>query len=298
MYVISPRVPHGPSVPHSLFDSNQYPTFQLRPPTQPEAHVEAPDLSPLSVQSQCAVFLFDTVLQLSHVRWMSVFFCGSSHCSELPLLSPSSPHCAPGQYKDRAARGRVCSPPGIQHEFTMRRQSSAQIGAMADAALDSSGESSDAEEDDEFGLPRRRGGPIVRSVSSELLDDSRPKPHRSGSPGPSGRKPRVGSLLRLVLLVVGSLPLLVFCSRLGGLRTSFALRGVLGESVLAQETAPDRAWQGGPTAINSTDGILPTTIGGLAVKWGGAGGLARAVADEQGGGGGGAGRGRRLKSVA
>ena len=97
MYVISPRVPHGPSVPHSLFDSNQYPTFQLRPPTQPEAHVEAPDLSPLSVQSQCAVFLFDTVLQLSHVRWMSVFFCGSSHCEELPLLPPSSPHCARGR---------------------------------------------------------------------------------------------------------------------------------------------------------------------------------------------------------
>ena len=139
----------------------------------------------------------------------------------------------------------------------------------------------------------------MRSVSSELLDDSRPKPHRSGSPGPSGRKPRVGSLLRLVLLVVGTgLPLLVFCSRLGGLRASFALRGALGESVLAQETAPDRAWQGGPTAINRTDGVLPTTIGGLAVKWGGGGGLARAVADERGGDGGGAGRGRRLKSVA
>lgn len=176
----------------------------------------------------------------------------------------------------------------------MRRQSSAQIGAAADAALDSSGESSGAEEDDEFGLPRRRGGPIVRSVSSELLDDSRPKPHRSGSPCPSGRKPRVGSLLRLVLLVVAGLPLLIFCNRLGGLRASFALRGVLGESVLEQEATPDRAWQDGPTAINRTDGVLPETMGGLAVKWGGAGGLA----DERGGGGGGAGRGRRLKSVA
>ena len=176
----------------------------------------------------------------------------------------------------------------------MRRQSSAQIGAAADAALDSSGESSGAEEDDEFGLPRRRGGPIVRSVSSELLDDSRPKPHRSGSPCPSGRKPRVGSLLRLVLLVVAGLPLLIFCSRLGGLRASFALRGVLGDSVLEQEAAPDRPWQGGPTAINRTDGVLPGTMGGLGVKWGGAGGLA----DERGGDGGGAGRGRRLKSVA
>ena len=171
----------------------------------------------------------------------------------------------------------------------MRRLSAAQIGAAADAALDSSGESSGAEEEDEFGLPRRRAGPIVRSVSSELLDESRPKPHR---------KPRV-DLLRLVLLVVAGLPLLVFCSRLGGLRTSFALRGVLGDSVIEQETSPDRVWQGGPTAINGTDGVLPTTMGGLAVKWGGAGGLARTVSDEQGGGaGGGAGRGRRLRSVA
>ena len=56
----------------------------------------------------------------------------------------------------------------------MRRLSAAQIGAAADAALDSSGESSGAEEDDEFGLPRRRAGPIVRSVSSELLDDMKP----------------------------------------------------------------------------------------------------------------------------
>ena len=55
----------------------------------------------------------------------------------------------------------------------MRRLSAAQIGAAADAALDSSGESSGAEEEDEFGLPRRRAGPIVRSVSSELLDESR-----------------------------------------------------------------------------------------------------------------------------
>ena len=192
----------------------------------------------------------------------------------------------------------VLTGPSRQH--AMRRQSSAQIGAAADAALDSSGESSDAEEDDEFGLPRRRGGPIVRSASSELLDDSRPKLHRSGSPCSSGRKPRVGSLLRLVLLVVAGLPLLVFCSRLGGLRASFALRGVLGESVLEQETAPDRVWQGGPTAINRTDAVLPTTMGGLAVKWGGAGpgGLARTVADERDGVEGGAGRGRRLKSVA
>ena len=185
----------------------------------------------------------------------------------------------------------------------MRRLSAAQIGAAADAALDSSGESSGAEEEDEFGLPRRRAGPIVRSVSSELLDDSRPKPHRSGSPCQSGRKPR-SDLLRLVLLVVAALPLLVFCSRLGGLRTSFALRGVLGDSVIEQETSPDRVWQGGPTAINGTDGVLPTTMGGLAVTWGGAGGLARGVSDEQGGGAGGAGapvgagKGRRLRSVA
>ena len=170
----------------------------------------------------------------------------------------------------------------------MRRLSAAQIGAAADAALDSSGESSGAEEEDEFGLPRRRAGPIVRSVSSELLDDSRPKPHR---------KPRM-DLLRLVLLVVAGLPLLVFCSRLGGLRASFALRGVLGDSVIEQETSPDRVWQGGPTAINRTDGVLPTTMGGLAVKWGGGDELARTVSDEQGGGGGGAGRGRRLRSVA
>ena len=170
----------------------------------------------------------------------------------------------------------------------MRRLSAAQIGAAADAALDSSGESSGAEEEDEFGLPRRRAGPITRSISSELLDDSRPKPHR---------KPRV-DLLRIVLLVVAGLPLLVFCSRLGGLRASFALRGVLGDSVIEQETSPDRVWQGGPTAINRTDGVLPTTMGGLAVKWGGGGELARTVSDEQGGGVGGAGRGRRLRSVA
>ena len=176
----------------------------------------------------------------------------------------------------------------------MRRQSAAQIGAAADAALESSGESSGAEEEDEFGLPRRRAGPIARSISSELLDDSRPKPHRSGSPCPSGRKPR--GLLRLVWLVVAGLPLLVFCNRLGGLRASFALRGV--DSVIEQETSPDRVWQGGPTAINRTDGVLPTAMGGQAVKWGVAGGLARTVSDEQGGGGGGAGRGRRLTSVA
>ena len=74
--------------------------------------------------------------------------------------------------------------------------------------------------------------------------------------------------------------------------------------MIEQETSPDRVWQGGPTAINGTDGVLPTTMGGLAVTWGGAGGLARGVSDEQGGGAGGAGapvgagKGRRLRSVA
>ena len=167
----------------------------------------------------------------------------------------------------------------------MRRQSSAQIGAAADAALDS-GESSDAEElDDEAGLPRRRG-PVVRSASSELLDDSRPKPHRSGSPCPSGRNSRASSMLRLILLLAAGLPLLIFCSR-SGLRTSFALHGVLGEPALEQEAAPNHAWQGGPTTLNRTD--HSTTRGGLAV---------RGLADDRGGGAVGAGRGRRLKSVA